>query len=151
MAWKIVAIAVLSAGLTACANQGGSMDDGGGSYGGGETAAASDAAMESGPKEIRGDAIVETLSGNTASGLWKGRPFKQYFNPDGSTDFAMGGEVVDVGKWWVREDGIYCSWWQATGNVCYGLQAQDADTVIWIPEEAGEDPFPSTVATGNRL
>lgn len=149
MAWKFLMVAASAGLLAACASQGDSAGD----SGSGEApmmAEAEPAAAARGPQEIRGEAINTMLSGNTASGLWRGQPFTQYFNPNGATDFAINGQVVDVGRWWVREDGIYCSWWEATGNVCYGLKQQDATTLIWVPMD-DMAPFPSTVSPGNNL
>ena len=55
--------------------------------------------------------ITALLLGNTAVGTWAGANYRQYFDPDGTTIYAVDGSRSTLGEWRVQ-DGTYESLWQ---------------------------------------
>ena len=92
--------------------------------------------------------ITALLSGNTAVGTWAGANYRQYFDPDGTTIYAVDGSRSTLGEWRVQDD-TYESLWQ-----------NDAEWEGWFVMEFGGDfywvskktpPTPFSVLDGNQL
>jgi hypothetical protein len=48
--------------------------------------------------------ISEILNGNTASGIWGGEVYHQYFGVDGTTTIIKAGNLKKIGKWKINDD-----------------------------------------------
>ncbi|MCK8462249.1 hypothetical protein MUY35_00115 [Aliiroseovarius sp. S1339] len=49
--------------------------------------------------KLKAEDITALLTGNTAVGIWDGRAYRQYFDPDGTTIFAQEGTPSSQGEW----------------------------------------------------
>ena len=89
--------------------------------------------------------LQELLSGNTMYGTWAGRPYQQYFSPNGATRYQEDGSPETVGSWQINERGQYCSVWPPAGRwVCYNVRV-DGNEIYW---QSGDDYYPSEVKAG---
>ena len=100
-------------------------------------------------RELTGAEVAAWISGNTVVGTWAGAAYRQYFSPDGWTDYDQVGVAVDRGRWWVTDD-RYCSHWDASGDACYRV-LRDGDTLIWQTVGVFSRRFTAEVLSGNRL
>ena len=100
-------------------------------------------------RALSGAEIDAWLRGSTVVGVWAGAAYRQYFSPQGWTDYAQIGRPVDRGRWWVTED-RYCSFWQAGGDACYRV-LRDGDTLVWVTNGLLPRKFTAEVVPGNRL
>ncbi|MFK7874901.1 MAG: hypothetical protein AB8B71_03860 [Paracoccaceae bacterium] len=67
-------------------------------------------AAEAQSVKLRGDEIGILLSGNTAVGQWEGRPYRQYFDADGSTILAQPDATSSRGQWRVEGEEFQSRW-----------------------------------------
>ena len=71
------------------------------------------------------------ISGNSATGNWEGRPYKQYFSANGSTRYDEEGRRPSSGSWRINEKGQYCSTWPPSSNeTCYNVLV-NGQTIYW--------------------
>lgn len=89
--------------------------------------------------------LLKLLSGNTMYGVWAGKSYQQYFNPNGSTRYLEEGAPEAQGNWEVNAKGQYCSVWPPAGRwVCYNVRV-DGNQIFW---QSGDDYFPSEIKAG---
>ena len=82
-------------------------------------------------KDLRGDAFITAMNGNTLSGkMVDGTPFKRYFLPGGSATVQRGTGQPEAGSWKLDE----------AGDVC-----------LKFPEAVGEDGCYQVSAEGNKV
>ena len=48
--------------------------------------------------------ISKILTGNTASGKWDGKVYKQYFDVDGTTIIIKENDLKKIGKWKINDE-----------------------------------------------
>lgn len=66
------------------------------------------------------------LRGNTLEGIRAGRPYRQYFDPSGSTRSREQGGEVTSGSMRVDANGQYCSLWPPSDRwTCYQVLVID--------------------------
>jgi len=101
------------------------------------------------PVDLTAPEIEVLLSGRTAIGEWKGRAYRQYFNADGSTIFAMRRSQSTLGAWRVNSDtNRYESKWEDPEWESYTIVRED-DTLYWTDE--GLEPQAFTMVDGADL
>ena len=84
--------------------------------------------------------IVALLSGNTAVGKWDGTPYRQYFDPDGSTIFAQDGARSALGEWRVEGD-EYQSIWPSDADWEGWFVMEYAGDFYWVSKSTPPTPF----------
>ena len=81
-----------------------------------------DAAMA---KELRGDAFITAMNGNTLTGKMEdGTPYKLYFLPGGQATIQEGSGKPQFGAWSLDKSGDVCLKWPAavtSENGCYSV------------------------------
>ncbi len=93
------------------------------------------------PVALTAPEIKTLLSGKTALGDWKGRAYRQYFNEDGSTIFAMRHSQSTLGEWRVNEEtNQYESKWDDPEWESYGV-SRDGRVFYWTGEGFEPQPF----------
>jgi hypothetical protein len=83
--------------------------------------------------DLRGDAFITAMQGNTLSGkTMDGTPFKMFFVPGGQATVQRGTGEPEVGTWSLDESGDVClKFPEAVGeNGCYRVAA-DGNKVKW--------------------
>ncbi len=100
-------------------------------------------------RQLTGTEIAAWIDGNTVVGVWAGSAYKQYFSPQGWTDYDQENAAVDRGTWWVTDD-RYCSNWDVGGDACYRV-LRDGDTLIWQTGGVFSRRFTARVLPGNQL
>lgn len=109
-------------------------------------AASPSAAM---PEELTGAEIKEWIDGNTIVGVWAGTHYRQFFQTDGITAFAVKGAAIELGRWWVTET-EFCALYLNGGEVCYRI-VRDGDLLIWQTMSVWQRNFTAEVLVGNQL
>ena len=94
--------------------------------------------------------IVVLLTGNTAVGNWQGTPYRQYFDPDGSTIFAAKDARSALGEWRVDADtDAFQSLWPSDEG-WEGWYVMEYDSVwFWVSKTTPPTPF--KVLSGQQL
>ena len=93
------------------------------------------------PVALTATEIEATLSGKTVIGDWKGRAYRQYFNTDGSTIFAMRRAQSTLGEWRVNADtNQYESKWNDPEWESYGV-SKDGATFYWTGRDLEPQAF----------
>jgi len=93
------------------------------------------------PVALTASEIESLLTGKTAVGDWKGRAYRQYFNEDGSTIFAMRRSQSTLGEWRVNsETDQYESKWSEPEWEAYGL-AREGSTLFWTGDDLEPQAF----------
>ena len=88
------------------------------------------------------------LSGNTMRGTWAGRPYTQYFDPNGQTRYQEDARQLEHGRWRVNQRGQYCSVWPPSDRwVCYNVRVA-GQHIFW---QSGDDFYPSEVREGKHF
>ncbi len=73
-------------------------------------------------RQLIASEIEMLLTGNTISGVWSGRAYKQYYGEGGFTVYVTDNDRADQGRWRVNHDtNQYESWWRFTGWSPYSL------------------------------
>ena len=81
--------------------------------------------------DLRGDAFISAMQGNTLSGkMMDGTPFKMFFVPGGNATVQRGTGEPEMGTWKLDE----------SGDVC-----------LKFPESVGESGCYRVVADGNKV
>ena len=94
--------------------------------------------------------IKVMLSGKTAISTGGGNPYRQYFDPDGSTLYLPEGAPADTGKWRTdRDKQLYCSWWERGGWSCYEIYETGEMEILW--RSPGGRDFPARLVEGRQL
>ncbi len=94
------------------------------------------------------DELRTLLSGNTMRGRWAGRPYTQFFDPNGQTRYKEDARQLELGRWRVNERGQYCSVWPPSDRwVCYNVRVS-GNTLYW---QSGDDYYPAEVQSGQHL
>ena len=89
--------------------------------------------------------LTELLSGNSMEGIWAGRPYLQYFDPDGITHYRERGGEETEGRWRVDENGRYCSVWPPAERwVCYQVTVI-GNSLYW---KSGGQYYPAEIRVG---
>ncbi|MEM7059195.1 MAG: hypothetical protein AAF557_16540 [Pseudomonadota bacterium] len=85
--------------------------------------------------------IAELLRGRTAIGTWQGTPYRQFFDPDGSTIYAPRTGRSTLGKWRVDASrDLYESWWEGSGWEAWGVIRRDGN-LYWTGPGIEAEPF----------
>jgi len=101
------------------------------------------------PRGMSQSEFQDLLTGNTIVGEWSGRPYRQFFEPDGDTYFLEKGSRPTYGSWRIDPDGRYCSKWPPFGGwTCYRVE-RDGDALRWHTESG--DVNPATVLQGRQM
>ena len=90
--------------------------------------------------KLRDHEIAALLSGNTAIGLWDGASYRQYFDPDGTTIYALDGARSTRGEWRVQND-TYESIWQRDGAWEGWFVMEFAGDFFWVSKSTPPTPF----------
>lgn len=98
--------------------------------------------------KLRGNEIDILLSGNTAVGLWDGAPYRQFFDPDGSTIFAQPDARSARGEWRVEGD-EYQSRWPGETEWKGWLVMEYAGDWYWVSKATPPTPF--KIVDGEQL
>lgn len=107
------------------------------------------AAATAEPVDLTASEIETLLSGNTTVGDWSGTPYRQYYDPAGSTAYKPKGGAVDYGRWRTNsKTNKYESHWERSGWSAYGVM-RDGDTLFWVESSGKKQPF--VVEAGNTL
>jgi len=100
--------------------------------------------------KLQSHEITALLSGNTAVGTWEGTPYRQYFDPDGSTIFAQPEARSSVGKWRVdAERQEYQSIWPSDAAWEGWYVMEYAGDFFWVSKRTPPTPF--KVIEGQQL
>lgn len=101
------------------------------------------------PTPLTAEEIRTLLSGNAAVGAWNGTPYRQYFDPDGSTVYLAEGGAPDPGKWRVEPStNKFESWWGPGGWTPYEVSS-DGDAYFWVTGSGSMQGF--VVELGDTL
>ena len=96
--------------------------------------AAALAAQPAMAKDLRGDAFITALNGNTLTGkLPDGKPFNLYFLPGGQASYQETAGQTHFGTWKLDENGDVCVQWAPGGQMANGCfqVSLDGDKVTW--------------------
>ncbi len=92
--------------------------------------------------------LIELLRGNTIVAEWDGRPFTQYFAPNGTTRYRESDGPASDGSWRVNSGGQYCSIWPPSPTeACYDVRVK-GNAILWL---SGGKVHPSEVVRGNAF
>ena len=99
-------------------------------------------------RSLQADEIEKLLTGNTISGTWSGRAYKQYYGTGGFTVYVTARGRADQGRWRVNHDtNQYESWWQITGWGAYTL-VETSGGYAWVH---GKSLQPFEVLEGKQV
>ena len=90
------------------------------------------------------DQLRAALAGNTVTGIFGPRHYRQYFDASGDTTYVEQGRRPTRGTWRVTEEGHFCSVWGQTES-CYDVVLNGAD-ITW-----GPDWPTASIVPGNQL
>jgi hypothetical protein len=100
--------------------------------------------------KLKAHEIEVLLSGNTATGLWEGAEYRQFFDPDGSTIYAQAGTRSSLGKWRVDpEIDEYQSIWPRDADWEGWFVMEYAGEFFWVSKRTPPTPF--KVLQGQQL
>lgn len=105
-------------------------------------------AAEAQSVKLRGDEIGILLTGNTAVGVWEGAPYRQYFDPDGTTIFAQPDARSTRGEWRVEGE-EYQSRWPGETQWEGWFVMEYAGQWYWVSKSTPPTPF--EVQEGEQL
>ncbi len=97
-------------------------------------------AAEAQSVKLQGNEIGALLSGNTAVGLWEGKPYRQYFDPDGTTIFAQPDTRSARGEWRIVET-EYQSRWPGDAGWEGWFVMEYAGDWFWVSKTTPPTPF----------
>lgn len=80
------------------------------------------------------------LSGNTAVGLWDGTPYRQYFDPDGTTIYAQDDVRSTTGRWRVQGE-EYQSVWPPNDTWDGWFVMEYNGDFYWVSKSTPPTPF----------
>lgn len=90
---------------------------------------------------LRAAEIEALISGRTAVGTWFDDTYRQYFNPDGTTIYAVDGKRSSSGKWQVDAAlDVYQSWWPRSAWENWEVY-EEAEGYVWINVVGDRSPF----------
>lgn len=98
--------------------------------------------------KLRGDEIGILLTGNTAAGVWEGVPYRQYFDPDGTTIYAQKDARSARGEWRVEGE-EYQSRWPGDADWEGWFVMEYAGDWFWVSKKTPPTPF--IVLEGEQL
>jgi hypothetical protein len=85
-------------------------------------------------KDLRGDAFITAMNGNTLTGKdANGAPFKLFFLPGGQATIQEGSNQPQYGSWKLDKSGDVCVDWAkpvAAESGCFSVKI-DGDKVTW--------------------
>lgn len=90
--------------------------------------------------KLQGYEIKALISGNTAIGHWAGKPYRQYFDPDGTTIYAQEGSRSARGAWRIAGD-EYQSIWPADKDWQGWFVMEYAGDFYWVSKTTPPTPF----------
>lgn len=102
-----------------------------------------------GETQLTAAEIDALLADSTATGVWSGNGYKQYFSSSGLTVYIPDGGAPSQGRW--RSNAAtneYESWWQMTGWTPYVIVRTDDGTLAYRNGSALE---PFTVKKGKHI
>ncbi|WP_299702372.1 hypothetical protein [uncultured Tateyamaria sp.] len=100
--------------------------------------------------KLKAHEIDALLSGNTAIGKWEGTPYRQYFDPDGSTIYAQDGARSALGQWRIDvEKDEYQSIWPRDDDWEGWFVMEWDGTFYWVSKATPPTPF--ELVEGERL
>ena len=100
--------------------------------------------------KLKAHEIDALLSGNTAVGKWEGAPYRQYFDPDGTTIYAQDGARSTRGEWRIDADkDEYQSIWPRDADWEGWFIMEWAGTFYWVSKKTPPTPF--ELIEGERL
>jgi len=100
--------------------------------------------------KLRAHEIEVLLSGNTIVGEWRGAPYRQFFDPDGSTIYAQEGARSAVGQWRIDpERDEYQSIWPRESAWEGWYVMEYAGDFFWVSKSTPPTPF--EVLQGQQL
>ena len=92
--------------------------------------------------KLKAHEIEALLSGNTAVGKWDGQPYRQFFDPDGSTIYAQKGARSALGEWRVdSERDEYQSIWPRDADWESLFVMEFAGDFFWVSKSTPPTPF----------
>lgn len=107
------------------------------------------ASAQAAPIRLSAAEIETLLSGNTVDGTWSGTPYRQYYDPDGTTLYVPDGGRGDEGRWRTNaETNEYESWWRSTGWTPYALVRTEDGGHAWVN---GDRLEPFRVLPGRQI
>jgi len=92
-------------------------------------------------RDLRGDAFITAMSGNTLSGKSpEGKAVNFYFIPGGQASYQEAGGQPHLGTWNLDKGGDVCVKWAPGGDMASGCfrVAIDGDKVSWSNKEGTE-------------
>ncbi len=100
--------------------------------------------------KLKSAEIAELLTGNTAVGSWRGAPYRQYFDENGSTIYAQEDSRSALGEWRIDTDrDEYQSIW-VRDTVWEGWYVMEyLETYFWVSKSTPPTPF--KVVQGQQL
>jgi hypothetical protein len=99
--------------------------------------------------ELRGDAFITAMNGNTLSGkMMDGTPFKMYFVPGGTATVQRGTGEPEIGSWSLDEAGDVClKFPESVGETgCYRVAAEGSKVTWTNKSGTGHGKLLGTVA-----
>jgi len=81
--------------------------------------------------------IIKLLSGNSISGFWNGRPFKQNIHSTGIADVFFNNTIYKI-PWKVNQNNKYCEDWSELGWFCSILQIKNNKEIIAVRYKHGK-------------
>jgi len=104
-------------------------------------------------RPLNGPEIDVLIKGNTVLGQSDGKPWRQYFDPNGETTYVGDNRPPSLGEWNVQGD-KFCSKWPPNDHwVCYAVTG-DLDampkSITWIAGGSGTK-YPGTVQVGKGM
>lgn len=107
------------------------------------------AGAEEGDYLFLGEELVKLLRGRSVQGSFNGKPFTEYFGPDGGTSYEIGDEGLKHGHWKIADTGDLCLTWEEVGLRCYRVYRRGHDYFAKRVDGGAEEFF--TVHDGNLL
>lgn len=98
--------------------------------------------------KLKGTEIGILLSGNTAVGIWEGTPYRQYFDPDGTTIYAQEDSRSTRGEWRVEGEEYQSRWPRETVWESWFVM-EYAGQWFWVSKATPPTPF--EVVEGEQL
>jgi len=92
-------------------------------------------------KDLRGDAFITAMNGNTLAGkMSDGKPFNVYFLPGGQSSYQEAGGQPHYGTWKLDKAGDVCVAWAPGGQMASGCfhVAINGDKVTWSNKDGSQ-------------
>lgn len=101
---------------------------------------------------LSAEEIHSLFSGNSITGVYRGTPYKQHNQEDGTAIVSQQGESIKRVPWFVQDHGDhgkYCEEWRPYGTFCYRVQMVDSEQQIIIyTRPDGSLSNPTTIHPG---